>query len=120
MFQNKTKGTIVADAPTSARPGSDYARLTTVRIVKATIDVIRAVSDPFIGEALNGARMAALETAIDRGLTKLVKSAVLQRYDVRVLATASERVQGKANVELILVPAFELRQITINIALAAQ
>ncbi len=120
MFQNKTKGTIVADAPTCARPGSDYARLTTVRIVKATIDVIRAVADPFIGEALTGAKLAALETAIDRGLVKLTKAAVLQRYDMKVIATASERVQGKANVELVLVPAFELRQLTIFIALAAQ
>jgi hypothetical protein len=120
MFQNKTKGTVVADAPTAARPGSDYARLTTVRIVKATIDVVRAVADPFIGEALTGAKLAALETAIDRGLAKETKASILQRYDAKVIATASERVQGKANVELVLVPAFELRQLTIYIALAAQ
>lgn len=120
LFQNKTKGTVVSDAPTASRPGSDYARLTTVRIVKDTIDAIRAVSDPFIGEALTGGKLAALETAINRALGKLQKDQFLQRFDAKVLATATERVQGKANVELILVPAFELRTLTIYIALAAQ
>lgn len=120
MFQAKSKGNVVSDAPTAARPDSDYTRLSTVRIVKAAIDVIRAVADPFIGEALDGARIAALDTAIDRGLVVLKKEGFLQRADANVVATVSERVQGKANVELILVPAYELRQLSVWIALAAQ
>lgn len=120
MLQGKTKGIVVADAPTATRPDSDYKRLSTIRIVKATIDSLRAVAEPFLGEGLTGTRLAALETAIQGALARLQKAEYLQRSDFQVTSTASQRVQGKADVELVLVPAFELRQITIRVALAAQ
>lgn len=120
MFQNKTKGIVVADAPTATRPDSDYRRLSTVRIVKATIDAIRASAEPFLGEPITGARLAALETAINQVLVKLQKSEFLQRFDFNLTSTPAQQVQGKADVELVLVPAFELRQISVSVALAAQ
>jgi len=120
MFQNKSKGTVVADAPSAARPDSDYRRLTTVRIVKATIDGIRAAADQFIGEPITGARLAALETSINSVLVRLQKASFIQRFDAIVTSTPSQQVLGQADVELVLVPAFELRQITIYVALAAQ
>jgi hypothetical protein len=118
-LQGKPKGIVVADAPTASRVVSDYRRLTTMRIVKATIDAIRGAGDPFLGEPITGARLAALETALDQTLSRLQKSGILQRFEFSVLSTASQRVQGKATVELKLVPAFELRQITVNVSLAA-
>lgn len=120
MFQDKAKGTVCADAPTSARVESDYRRLTTVRIVKASIDAIRAVADPFLGEPITGVRLAALETAIEQALAKLVKSNFLQRFEHTVVSTPSMQVQGRATVELKLIPAFELRQITVQVSLAAE
>lgn len=120
MFQRKSKGNVVADAPTAARPDSDYQRLTTFRIVKACIDGIRNVADPFIGERIDGASLAALETAIDQVLAKLKKASFLRRYEVAVLATPTQQVQGEVDVELILVPAFELRQISVHVSLSAQ
>lgn len=120
MFQAKSKGNVVADAPTAARADSDYRRLTTIRIVKACIDAIRAAADPFIGEPITGARLAALETTIDQALMKLQKGEFIQRFNAVVTSTPTQQVQGEATVELVLVPAFELRQITINVALAAQ
>lgn len=120
MFQAKSKGTVVADAPTGSRPDSDYRRLTTIRIVKASIDAVRAAAEPFLGEPITGARLAALETAIKNVLVKLQKGEYLNRFDVAVTSTSVQQVQGKADVELLLVPAFELRQITCHVALAAQ
>lgn len=120
MLQQKTKGIVVADAPTASRPDSDYQRLSTVRIVKATIDAIRSVADPFLGEPISGARLAALETAIGQALVKLQKLEYLQRFEAIVQATPTQQVQGQADVELVLVPAFELRQITVYVSLAAQ
>lgn len=120
MFQGKSKGNVVSDAPTAARPDSDYRRLTTIRIVKTCIDAIRAVAEPFIGERITGAHLAALETAIDQALTKLKKAEYIQRFEAVVTSTPTQQIQGEANVELVLVPAFELRQITVNVALAAQ
>jgi hypothetical protein len=120
MFVAKPKGVVVSDAPTAARTDSDYRRLTTFRIVKATIDAVRAAGEPFLGEGITGHRLAALQTAIEQALHRLQKGEYLQRYDVAVTSTPAQQVQGKADVELVIVPAFELRQITVNISLSAQ
>jgi hypothetical protein len=120
MLQEKPKGIVVADAPTATRPDSDYRRLTTFKIVKATIDGIRAAAEPFLGEGITGTRLAGLETAIQQVLVRLQKGGFLQRFDVLVTSTPQQQVLGQADVELVLVPAFELRQITIHVGLAAQ
>jgi len=118
-FHAKTKGIVVSDAPTAARPDSDYTRLSTIRQVKAALDAVRTVGEPFLGEGLTEARLAALDTAIDAALRTLVKGGVISRYEISVTSTAQQRVLGQATVELKLVPAFELRQITVVVALAA-
>jgi hypothetical protein len=119
FFQDKPKGTVCADAPTAARPDSDYRRLTTVRIIKDVVDSIRAVSDPFIGEAGGAAQRAALQTACEGALGKLQKGGFISRYDLAITATPAQQVAGDATIELTIVPAFELRQITLVISLAA-
>lgn len=118
-FHAKARGIVISDAPTAARPDSDYQRLSTVRQVKVCVDAIRAVGEPFLGEALTGARLAALDTAIDSQLKGLKKSGVINDYQHQVTSTAQQRVLGQATVELRIVPAFELRQITLVIALSA-
>jgi hypothetical protein len=119
FFNAKTRGILVADAPTAARPDSDYQRLATVRQVKAAVDAVRRVGEPFIGEGLTGARIAALDTAIDGALKALVRQGVLVRYESQVTSTPTQRVLGEATVELVLVPAFELRRLTLVISLSA-
>lgn len=118
-FHAKTKGIVVSDAPTAARPDSDYQRLSTQRQVKAAVDAVRRVGEPFLGEGLTAARVAALDTAVDGALKALVKQGVLQRYEATTTSTPSQKVLGQATVQLKLVPAFELRQITVVVALAA-
>jgi hypothetical protein len=118
-FHEKTRGIVISDAPTAARPDSDYQRLSTVRQVKAAVDAIRLTAEPFLGEGLTGATLAALDTAIDSQLKGLVKAGLINRYEHQVTSTAQQRVLGQATVELKIVPAFELRQITVVIALAA-
>jgi hypothetical protein len=118
-FHQKTQGVVVSDAPTAARPDSDYQRLSTMRQVKACIDEVRRVGEPFLGEGISGARLAALDTSIDNALRALTKRGVIVRYEHQVSSTPTQRVQGKATVELKIVPAFELRQLTIVVALSA-
>jgi len=118
-FHAKTRGIVVSDAPTAARPDSDYQRLSTVRQVKATIDEVRAAGEPFLGESMTGAQIAALDTKLDRTLQNLVRLGVLQRYEYRLIVTPQMKVLGQAAVELRLVPAFELRRITVTVGLAA-
>ena len=119
MLALRPKGTVVSDAPTAARQTSDYSRLSTVRIVKDAIDVVRTVADPFVGEANTAQRRAALETAVDSGLGALQREGYIQGFVLAVTSTPIQQVQGDATIELKLVPAFELRQITIVLSLSA-
>jgi hypothetical protein len=110
----------IADAPTAARPDSDYQRLTTVRIVAGALDIVRFVGDPYIGEPNTQLRRAALEESIRKELADYQKAGFVQRFDVKVLATPTQVIQGDQTVELEIVPAFELRKITVITSLAKQ
>jgi hypothetical protein len=117
----KSKGVVVTDAPTAARPDSDYQRLSTVRIVKKIVQDIRQVSDPFIGEPNSPSQQSALQTAIE---TKIQEQTApgggLLRFDLAISSTPSQRIAGQAIVDLVLVPAGELRQIPLTISLAPE
>lgn len=114
----KPKGLTISDAPTGARPQSDYRRLTTMRIAKRTVGAVRVAADPFLGESFDAARKAALTTAIEQALDRLVSSGYIQRYVVDIRQTMRQMVIGEADCELTLVPAWELRRITLTVALA--
>lgn len=118
-FHAKPRGIVVSDAPSAARPDSDYQRLSTMRQVKDCIDAIRRVAEPFLGEGMTGARLAALDTAIEGALKAKVRQGVIARFDAQVTATATQKILGQATCELVLVPAFELRQLTLVVSLAA-
>ena len=118
-FHQKTQGIVVSDAPTAARKDSDYNRLSTVRQVKAAVDAVRAAAEPFLGQGMTAAQQAAFDTAIDKALGALVKGGVIVRYEFNTIMTPQMKILGQATVELKLIPAFELRQITVVVALAA-
>jgi hypothetical protein len=118
-FHAKSRGIVVSDAPSAARPDSDYQRLSTMRQVKDCIDAIRKVAEPFLGEGMTGARLAALDTAIEGVLKAKVRQGVIARFDAQVTATPTQKILGQATLELVLVPAFELRQLTVVVSLAA-
>jgi len=119
LFTPRERGTVIVDAPTAATSASDYQRLTTVRIVNECTKRIREVLTPFIGEGMTAPQMEAMQTTTDRVMTDAIKDGLIQRFEASVTASAAERVAGKANVDMVLVPAFELRQIFITISLSA-
>ena len=117
---SKTKGVVITDAPTAARPESDYRRYTTVRIVKEAVDLIREVADPFIGEGSSEADRQALKTAIEEKFSeKLVGDSII-RYDLSISATPAQFAAGQAIANLVLVPKFELRHVYLDVGLSAQ
>lgn len=118
FHQTVAKGVHIADAPTAARSTSDYKRRSTVRIVKAISDALRTACDPFLGEGYDQLQEQALETRIDEVLSQAVKSRYLRRYNFKLSATPAQLAAGQAVVEVTLVPAFEMRQISIPISLA--
>jgi len=120
VLVGKPKGVVVADAPTAARPASDYNRLTTVRIVSETVQRIRNAADAFLGEPINSPQIAALETALESVLNSMKQEGKIQdsRFTLRI--SPQDAVLGTARVDLLLVPAFELRRIFVSTSLAAE
>lgn len=101
------------DGITFAAEGSDYSRLTTLRIVFDAVQLIRQVSQGFIGEAATLQHRNAFETAITAGLRGMQQAGALLDSGFVVSYIASE---NKAVVDLVLQPAFELRNIEIQVA----
>jgi hypothetical protein len=118
-FSEKKKGIVVSDAPTAARPSSDYRRYSTVAIVKKQLDGVRTVCEPYLGKTMGDAIMASLDTAIDNKLAEGVKSQEITKPQKRIIQTKSMRILGQVIVELKFVPAFEIRQITVVLSLSA-
>lgn len=99
---------------------SDYVRLTTVRIVHEVADRIRKVADPFIGLPNNGINRSALRAQIDQAVGRLQVVGALERYAFKLISPPSSRVLGQITVNVTLVPAFEITQITQNIGLSEE
>jgi hypothetical protein len=117
---NKPKGLVITDAPTAARPSSNFRRLTTVRIVKSVVRTVRDAADPFLGEPNSAAQQLALKTIIETALKSRVDDGSIRRYDFDVTATPQQRVLGQMEINMVLVPNFEVQFIPVTITLAAE
>jgi hypothetical protein len=122
---DKSKGFVVAAGVTAAYNASryvrsDYVNLSTVRIVHAAIDVVRTISEDFIGNPIEPQNMAAMEAAVDQGLQRMKGIGALRRYDFSILTTPDMQILGEVDLDLTLVPAFELRKINTIVSLARE
>jgi len=112
-------GVVVTDSPMATLPSSDWRRLSTVRIVKAIIDGVRAGLDKFIGEGTGASVRASMETVVEGVLLQGKKDGYLQNYkDFSVIQTPQQEVLGVVEVNLTLIPAFEIRQINVTVSLS--
>jgi len=119
VLRNKPQGLVVGDAPTATMPNSDWRRLSTVRIVKSVVDGVREAVDPFLGESLSQGKKAALQQAIEKVLLNAKKAGVLTDYrPFEIIQTPDMAVAGRADVALVLVPAFELRQVNVTVSVS--
>jgi hypothetical protein len=124
-FLSKPKGVVVASAMTGAYNisqyyRSDFVRLSTVRIVHDAINYVRETADQFIGEPNNAPQRNAMATAIENALKTMQEAGALRRFNFNVYASPTDQILGRATVELVLVPAFELQQITVVVALTSE
>jgi hypothetical protein len=123
-FWTKPTGFVVASGVSGAHNvdnyhRSDFVRLTTVRITQDAIQAVRIVANPFIGMPNNGTNRSALENAIDSGLGKLQERGELENFRFSLVSTPTMRVLGQIVVDLTIVPAFEIQEITVRIGLSA-
>jgi hypothetical protein len=102
-----------ADAPTFAPTDSDYARLSTLRIVFDAVKLVRKVAQNYIGEGMNLQLRNALDTQISSGLRMMQQMGAINNADFTVEYAPS---LNKATVHLAIVPASELREIYTNIS----
>mgnify|MGYP005842055201 CR=1 FL=1 len=107
----------ITTAVTAAPSGSDYELLTTVRITYAAMDVVREVADPFIGQPNSAQNRLAMETSIQRGLQAMVAAGALRRYDFSVKSNPNQQVLGIVDIDMVLVPVFEIRYINVTVKL---
>lgn len=122
---SRTKGLVVASGITGAHNvtkyvRSDYTRLTTVRIVSAAVDLIRAIGDKYIGEPNNAPQINSLDSEISQLLLSMKGQGALNAYDFSITASPDERVLGQLNINLTLVPAFEITAINLTVSLAKE
>jgi hypothetical protein len=104
---------IWVDVMTFSPIGSDYARLTTIRIVFAAIQVARSAAGPFIGQAATLDTRNALETQVTSGLR------AMQQQGALYASTPSFTYNAATNeviIDLVLVPAFELRSVEVRVS----
>jgi len=124
-LMSKPKGIVIASAMTgayniSAYYRSDFVRLSTVRIVHDAVNYVRETADQFIGEPNNAPQRNAMATAIENALKTMQEQGALRRFNFNVWSSPTDQVLGKATVELILVPAFELQEVRIIVALTSE
>jgi hypothetical protein len=102
----------VDDAMTFAEVGSDYTRLSTMRILAIVDDMVRKVGRKFIGKGMSQSTRDSLQTALGSGFGNLMSAGVLNEADFRVRFVGSEYT---AYVDVVCVPAWELRAIQFTI-----
>ncbi len=126
VFKLKNEGTAVAssipyvvDGCTAGAPGSDYARLSTVKVVTDVVDQIREVSDPFLGEPNTVEQRNALSALISKRLGYLMEQGEILHYEFEINATIQQVILGECSIALTLVCPQELRKITTVVALRA-
>jgi len=112
-------GPVVVKDVTAATPGSDYDRLTTLRIVKMVADLVRAVAEPFIGNPNTIERRNALGTAINNVLSSLTRgeSQALRGYNYEINSSPTDQRLGNVYVDLDLVPVFCIDIIHVTVRL---
>lgn len=126
VFKLKNEGVTTAsstpyivDGCTSGTSASDYARITTVKVVTQCVDEVREVADPFIGEPNTVEQRNALAALISKRLTYLREQGVIQYFEFEISASVEQVLIGECSIALTLVAPQELRKITTVVALRA-
>jgi len=111
---NFNKIAVFGEGSTFAANGSDYARLTTKRIVDEAANLVRQVTQKFVGEPSTVQMRNSMETAISSALRGMQLLGALLTSDFNITYIPAE---NKAIVDLVLTPAFELKTIQVQIAI---
>ena len=115
---NVSNGVVrVDDAMTYAPVGSDFTRLSTLRICATVDDMVRRIGAKFIGRGMRIETRNSFSTNIASGLESLLNAGVILDADYRVTYDGPNYT---AYVAVVIVPAWELRNIELTIQVTFQ
>lgn len=112
---NFNKIPVFVEGLTMASSTSDYTRISTMRIITEATLLIRQVCTKFVGEASTLQTRNSMETAITSALRGMQQVGALLDSDFTVSYFPA---QNKAFVDLVLTPAFELKNIEVQVAVS--
>ena len=122
-FNAKRGNIVVVDGVTTApdlmiqgeTQKSDFTRLSTLRITNYMTNAIRNVCEPFIGLPTEGPLYTSLNSAIKSEITGAIEAGIIQ--DARFQVYMGESFDT-AQIELTILPQFEMRTINVVIGLS--
>jgi hypothetical protein len=112
---NFNKIPVFVEGLTMAAASSDYTRISTMRIITEAALLVRQVCQKFVGEASTLQTRNSMETAITSALRGMQQVGALLDSDFTVSYFPAE---NKAFVDLVLTPAFELKNIEVQVAVS--
>lgn len=110
---NFNKVPVFVEGLTMAPSTSDFVRISTMRIVTEAALLVRQVCQKFIGEPSSLQTRNSMETAITSALRGMQQVGALLDSDFTVSYLPAE---NKAFVDLVLTPAFEIKNIEVQVA----
>ena len=122
-FRLKGNQVVVTDACTTApdyvlggsKQTSDFARLSTLRITQAAAQLIRELTEPFIGEPNRMPQYNSMNATIKAGLESMKSQGAIMDYRFSVVSRGGTL--SEAVITLELVPAFEMKKVSVNVSL---
>jgi len=110
---------MVVDGATFARPGSDYTRLTSMRIVAKVVEEFRRATKPFYGKGMSTGKRLSHEESLKSVIQKNIsEDGTLVSGTFTTSQTRAEKIAGKLKVGLTLKPVFELRSLDLDVSLS--
>jgi hypothetical protein len=110
---NFNKVPVFVEGLTMAPATSDFTRISTMRITTEAALLVRQVCTKFIGEPSSLQTRNSMETAITSALRGMQQVGALLDSDFTVSYFPAE---NKAFVDLVLTPAFEIKNIEVQVA----
>lgn len=112
-------GQILVSAKTAAHPDSDFIRSSTIRSVGRELTGVRDIAKKYIGKAFNPEQLASMQTEIDGFLQAERRLGFNQGAQAVISFTRSDRILGRLDIALRMVPPFAIDSIDVSISLAA-
>ena len=110
---------VISSIYTAALRTSDYTKISSIISSNEILKRVRERAAPVLGQALNDATIASLQSAMDGMASALINQGYAQACQIQLRANRLDRVNGVLNARVRFVPPFSLETINVDITLEA-